>query len=107
MQQDEVHRDEEISNCLHRLENRIPRVLKLGTVEIPIEITGVIGGILTFIIASLIALEQNELVFSPWFLVLIGFVLLGSAMIKTLHHGSTILKPWKTKEVTTYESAEK
>ena len=52
--------------------------------EIPLEITGIIGGILIIIIAFLVALGGTEFVVSPPFLSIIGLVLIGSTIFRSI-----------------------
>jgi len=80
---------------LEKIEQREPPVMKLAGMEIPIEITGIIGGILAFVLAILVIADQKEIILSPLFLSLVGLVLIGSAIFKTFHIGSIIGKPFK------------
>ncbi len=81
---------------LSRLYKREPPILQIGNVELPIEISGLLGGILAFILAGLVLLGQAQLITSPAFLILVGFVFLLS----------TLLKIWNPKQnKTTQESA--
>jgi hypothetical protein len=64
------------------LSQRKPMVMKLGAMEIPVEITGVIGGLLAFTIAVLVALNQKAVLLSPAFLAAVGMLLIGSALVK-------------------------
>ena len=57
--------------------------VKVGKIEIPIEITGIVGGLLAFIIAALLFEGYKDLVISPTFVMIIGIVLLLSAALKT------------------------
>jgi archaellum component FlaC len=66
------------------LAQRKPLVMKFGAMEIPVEITGVIGGILAFTIAILVVLNQKEVLLSPVFLAAVGVLLIGSALVKAL-----------------------
>jgi len=66
------------------LAQKKPMVMKLGTMEIPVEITGIIGGILSFTIAALVALDQKTVLLSPVFLGAVGILLIGSALMKAL-----------------------
>ncbi|MFH1100684.1 MAG: hypothetical protein V1726_01430 [Methanobacteriota archaeon] len=77
---------------MQKLERREPPVMRLGHFEIPIEVTGVIGGILAFVVAFLVWMNQRTMVISPWFLTCIGLILLGSAVVKTFHRGSRMMK---------------
>jgi hypothetical protein len=76
------------------LEQRKPLVMKLGAMEIPIEVTGIIGGLLAFTIAILVALDQKAVLLSPVFLTAVGVLLIGSAMLKMIRARSrTISNP--------------
>ena len=86
----------ELADRMQSLERHEPLLMRLGKLEIPIEITGIIGGILAFLIAVLVWLDQKAVLLSPWFLACIGVVLIGSAVLKTFHLGSAFDKPWKT-----------
>ena len=86
---------ESVESRLEKIERREPPVMKLGRMEIPIEITGVIGGIIAFIAAILIAIGQKEIIVSPLFLLLVGFILIGSALFKAFSVGSVIVRPFK------------
>ena len=80
---------------LEKIERREPPLMKLAGIEIPIELTGVVGGILAFVLAILVVIDQKEIILSPLFLSLVGLVLIGSAIFKTFHIGSTISKSFK------------
>jgi len=107
VQHDETRSVEKITDRVDSLEHRMPVAMKLGRFEIPVEVTGVIGGILAFVIAVLVVMNQNAVVLSPWFLVGIGFLLLGSTIVKTVHVGSTLVKPWKTRNAEPLKICEK
>jgi len=85
----------DLTTRLDKIECREPPVMKLAGMEIPIEITGVIGGILAFIIAILVIADQKEVILSPLFLSLVGLVLIGSAIFKTFRIGSIVGKLFK------------
>ena len=53
--------------------------------EIPLEITGIIGGILVFLIAILIGIGGKSFVLSPSFLSLIGCILIGSTLFRSFN----------------------
>lgn len=69
---------------MERLERREPFVMRLGAMEIPVEFTGIIGGLLAFLVAFLVALNQKAILLSPVFLALVGILLIGSAMFKMI-----------------------
>lgn len=82
---------------LNRPERREPFVMRLGTMEIPIEFTGIIGGLLAFTIAILVAINQKAVLLSPLFLFLVGVLLIGSAMLKMVRTRSrSSLRPYFT-----------
>jgi hypothetical protein len=59
-------------------------VMHLGTMEIPIELTGVIGGCLAFTIAIIVLIGQKEILLSPVFLCGVGVLLIGVALSKMI-----------------------
>lgn len=68
---------------LHR--KKQPVVMKVGGKEIPIELSGIIGGLLCFLVAGLLVIDATEIVLSPWFLSGIGGIFLMSSLLRT--HG--------------------
>jgi len=76
---------EDINLRLQKIERREPPFMKLGNMEIPIEIAGFIGGILAFVIAAMVALGYKDIVISPIFLSIVGIVLIASTLFKTLN----------------------
>ncbi len=86
---------EDINLRLEKIERREPPFMKLGKMEIPIEITGFIGGIIAFIIAIMVALGYKEIVISPVFLLLVGFVLIASTLLKTFNIWTSTSKPFR------------
>jgi hypothetical protein len=80
---------------LERTERREPFVMRLGAMEIPIEFTGIIGGLLAFTIAILVTINQKAVLLSPLFLFLVGVLLIGSAMLKMVRTRSrSSLRPY-------------
>lgn len=63
-------------------------VMHLGAVEIPIELTGIIGGLLAFTISGIILIGQKEILLSPVFLCSVGLLLIGVALSKTIRSRS-------------------
>lgn len=79
----------QINDVHHRLtviEQRTPMMMRLGTFTIPIEVTGLIGGILTFFIAFLVITNRKDIIVSPFFLGMIGSILISSALLKTVRN---------------------
>jgi hypothetical protein len=82
---------------LERTGRREPFVMRLGAMEIPIEFTGIIGGLLAFTIAILVVINQKAVLLSPLFLFLVGVLLIGSAMLKMVRTRSrSLLRPFFT-----------
>jgi hypothetical protein len=82
---------------LEHTERREPFVMRLGAMEIPIEFTGILGGLLAFTIAILVLINQKAILLSPLFLFLVGLLLIGSAMVKMVRTRSrSSLRPYFT-----------
>ncbi|MCD6513079.1 MAG: hypothetical protein J7K61_05715 [Thermoplasmata archaeon] len=71
-----------IEKRLNRLERR-DTTLKLRGIEFSIEITGIVGGLFTILIALLLLSGNRAVVMSPYFIFIIGFILLLSVAVKT------------------------
>ena len=78
----ETQMSRDVNVRLEKIERREPPVMRIGSMEIPIEFTGVIGGILVFIIAILVIVGQKEIIISPIFLAVVGILLISSALFK-------------------------
>ncbi len=87
LQTSETQTSRDVNVRLAKIECREPPVMRIGSMEIPIEFTGVIGGILVFIIAILVIVGQKEIIISPTFLATVGTLLIGSALFKTINLG--------------------
>jgi hypothetical protein len=79
----------DLASRIEYVERRAPPVMKLGNKEVPIEVTGVIGGLLMFVITILVLAGQKDVLISPVFLAIIGFILIISAILKTLKLSTT------------------
>ena len=77
---------------IERLERRDPFVMRLKGMEIPIEFTGVIGGLLAFLIALLVIFNQKTVLLSPLFLGFVGVLLITSALLKMVRTRSHTTK---------------
>jgi len=64
----------DLERRMERLEKRKATV-KVGRIEVPIEITGIVGGMLAFVIAALLFEGYKDMVISPVFVMFIGIVL--------------------------------
>lgn len=65
--------------------------------ELPLEITGIIGGVITLLIAFIIGFGGTEIVISPVFLSLIGLVLITGTFFRSFG-GITLFKSLLNKE---------
>jgi len=72
----------ELERRVERIERRKTTV-KVGKVEIPIEITGIVGGVFAFMIAALLFGGYRDMVISPVFSMFIGAVLISAVALKT------------------------
>lgn len=88
---------EQMTQRLQHIEQREPPVMRLAGIEVPVEITGIIGGFLAFILAALVVAGQRDVILSPLFLIIIGLLLIGSALFKTLHFTPFASKPLQKK----------
>jgi hypothetical protein len=73
---------------MNQTERREPFVMHLGSLEVPVEFTGIIGGLLAFLIAVLVLIGQKEILLSPWFLCPVGLLLIAFALIKMIRSRS-------------------
>ncbi len=73
---------------INQIGRREAFVMHLGSLELPIEFTGIIGGLLAFLIAILVLIDQKEILLSPLFLVPVGILLIGFALVKMIRNRS-------------------
>jgi len=100
---EEIEKSKNINNSLsenmeyrlEKIEKKEPLSFKFGKMEIPIEITGLIGGTIAIIIAVLVSIGYKEILISPIFLTLIGVILISSTLLKTLNLLNFLNKPFK------------
>lgn len=74
----------EVNERINRLEKRAPPVMKLGGMEVPIEIAGVIAGGISLLAACLVFFNKQSFLVSPVFLAIVGIVFIGAALLKTI-----------------------
>jgi len=79
-----THANERLETLEKRHEHHEPFMMRFGTMEIPIEFSGVIGGFLAFLIAALVVFGQKEVLLSPIFLSSVGVLLIGFSLIKMI-----------------------
>ena len=74
--------EEQLKKMKHR-KNTHSVIMKLGKKEIPLELSGIIGGFICFLVAGLVIFDATEIVLSPWFLTGIGALLLSGTFLRT------------------------
>ncbi|MBN2066287.1 MAG: hypothetical protein JW771_05725 [Candidatus Thermoplasmatota archaeon] len=84
---------EQMTQRLEHMERREPPMMRLAGIEVPVEITGIIGGILSFVLAVLVFTGQKDIILSPLFLIVIGLLFIGSALFKTRHLTPIVSRP--------------
>ena len=72
----------DLKNRLETMEKRAAPIMKLGKLEVPIEISGIIAGVIAIFAALFIILDQTSILISPIFLGAVGIVFIGSAVYK-------------------------
>lgn len=58
-------------------------IMRIGKKEIPLELTGIIGGTIAFLVAGLVMVDATDIVVNPWFLGSIGSLFIGSSFLRT------------------------
>jgi len=74
----------DFGNRLGLMEKRAAPIMKLGKLEVPIEISGIIAGFIALFAALFILMDQSSILISPVFLGVVGFVFIGSAVFKAV-----------------------
>jgi len=74
---------ENLGQRVNKIENRAPPVMKIGNMEIPIEIAGVVAGSIAIFAAFMVYIGEQSILTSPLFLGVIGLLFIGSALAKT------------------------
>lgn len=82
-------REARLQARIEKLEQREPLTMRLGRLEVPIEVTGIIGGAVAFTVAALVVLDRKELLVHPVFLSGIGALFIASAVAKRIRHQKT------------------
>ena len=68
---------------LEKIESRAPPVMKVGRVEVPIELAGVIAGVTALLAAFFVTINKSSILVSPLFLAIVGCVFISSALLKS------------------------
>ena len=59
--------------------------MKIGRKEVSLEITGIIGGLLSFLVAGLLLIGGREIILSPVFLAIIGIIFISFSIMKPFY----------------------
>lgn len=73
----------DVDRRICQIENRAPPVMRLGGMEVPIEMAGVIAGGIALFAAFLVLMNQQSFLISPGFLAVVGVLFIGAALLKT------------------------
>ena len=85
---------QQLTEHLRSIENEFRKhsvIMNVHGKEIPVEIVGIIVGLLVFLIAGLVLMGGKDIVMSPGFLGILGCILIGSSVFRSVH-GQSILK---------------
>ena len=74
----------DVDERVTKIENRAPPTMKLGKMEVPIEIAGVISGGIAIFAALLMFMNQKSILVSPVFLGLVGVLFITAALLKSV-----------------------
>ena len=74
----------DVEERIGKIENRAPPTMKLGRIEVPVEIAGVIAGGIAIIAAFFVMIDKQSILVSPGFLAVVGVVFIGTALLKTV-----------------------
>jgi len=69
---------------IEKIEHTAPPIMKIGKMEVPIEISGVIAGFIAIIAALFVNYQMTSFIISPVFLLLVGLIFIASALFKSI-----------------------
>lgn len=69
---------------IEKIEHTAPPVMKIGKMEVPIEISGVIAGFIAIVAALFVNYKMTSFLISPVFLGIVGFIFIASALFKSI-----------------------
>jgi len=72
------------NNRIEKLERKAPPTMKIGRLEIPIEISGIIAGFIAIIAALMVSFEMTDILITPLFLGFVGLLFISTTIAKTL-----------------------
>jgi len=69
---------------IEKLERKAPPTMRIGKLEIPIEISGIVAGSIAIIAALMVAMNMVEIITTPLFLGVVGLLFIGATIAKTI-----------------------
>lgn len=69
---------------IEKIEHTAPPVMKIGKMEVPIEISGVVAGFIAIVAALFVNYKMTSFLISPVFLGIVGFIFIASALFKSI-----------------------
>ena len=73
-----------INERIEKLERQAPPTMKIGSMEIPIEISGITAGSIAIFAALMVAINKTEIITTPAFLAFAGILFIGTTIFKTI-----------------------
>ena len=98
IEQQKQHLQTQLDNMEHQYRKHSV-IMKVHGREIPLEITGIIGGILAFLIAALLLFGGKDIIMSPVFLGIVGIILIVSSLFRSMHTQSFLQNRVLNKEL--------
>lgn len=73
-----------LNERIENLERKAPPTMKIGKMQIPIEISGITAGSIALFAALMVGINKTEIITSPLFLAFAGIVFFGTTVFKTI-----------------------
>lgn len=73
----------DVEGRIEKVEDRSPFFMKLGRIELPLEVAGIVSGFIAFVAAVLMAFDMKDFLISPPFLAFVGLFFIGAALFKS------------------------
>jgi tetrahydromethanopterin S-methyltransferase subunit F len=83
---------DDVSSRVEKVEDRSPFYMRLGRLEFPLEIAGVLSGFIAFIAAVLMYYDMKLLLISPPFLISVGILFFAAALFKSIKASGILRK---------------
>lgn len=86
----------DINNRVEKVEDRSPFYMRLGRLELPVEVAGVVCGFVAFVAAVFMYFDMKLLLISPVFLALVGLLFFAAALFKAIKASGLLRNKAKT-----------